>query len=75
MIPSILLIPIDVRLVFVFDKNNGFLNVPTRPITRSKAKKIQQAFILHLENWIDSVQPLFHVLQADLIEKRSFGSS
>ena len=31
------------------DKNHG---VPTGPITRPKAKKIQQAFILHLQNWI-----------------------
>ena len=44
-------------------------NVPTRPITRSKAKKIQSAFILHLQNWIDLVQPLFHALQVDWIEE------
>ena len=50
-------------------------NIPTEPITRSKAKKIQQAFILLLPNWIDSVQPLFHVLQADLIEEGPFGAS
>ena len=31
------------------DKNHG---VPTGPITQPKAKKIQQAFILHLQNWI-----------------------
>ena len=31
------------------DKNHG---VPTGPITEHKAKKIQQAFILHLQNWI-----------------------
>ena len=27
------------------DKDHGVPNVPTRPMTRSKAKKIQQAFI------------------------------
>ena len=31
------------------DMNHG---VPTGPITQPKAKKIQQAFILHLQNWI-----------------------
>ena len=31
------------------DMNHG---VPTEPITQPKAKKIQQAFILHLQNWI-----------------------
>ena len=46
------------------DMDHGVPNVSTRPITRSKAKKIQQAFILHLQNWIGSVQLLFHVLQA-----------
>ena len=52
------------------DKNHGDPNVPTRPITRSKAKKIQQTFILHLQNWIGSVQPSFVELKADTIDKR-----
>ena len=36
------------------DKDPGIPNVPTGPITRSKAMKIQQTFIVHLQNWIDS---------------------
>ena len=47
------------------DKNHGVPNVPTRPITRSKTKKIQQTFILHLQNWIGSVQPSFIELEVD----------
>ena len=31
------------------DKDHGIPNVPTRPITRSKAKNIQQAFIHYLQ--------------------------
>ena len=54
------------------DKNHG---VPTGPITEHKAKKIQQAFIPHLQNWIGQVQPSFHVLQADSVESRPFGDS
>ena len=57
------------------DKDHGVPNVPTRLITRSKAMKIQPTFFLHLQNWIGSVQLLFHVLQVDLIEEGSFGSS
>ena len=38
-----------------YDKDHRVPNVPTESITRSKAKKIQQAFILHLQNWIGSV--------------------
>ena len=53
------------------DKDHG---VPTGPITRSKAKKIQQVFILHLQNWIGSAQSLFHVLQAYSIEEGLFGA-
>ena len=57
------------------DKDHGVPNVPTGPITRSKTEKIQQAFILYLQNWIDSVQSLFHVLQADSIEEEGpFGA-
>ena len=52
-----------------------FQIVPTEPITQSKAKKNQQAFILHLQNWIDSVHHLFHVLQADSSEETPFGAS
>ena len=51
------------------DKNHGVPNVPTGPITRSKAKKIQQTFILHLQNWIGSVQPSFVELEADTIDE------
>ena len=57
------------------DKNHSVSNAQTRPITRSKAKKIQQAFILHLQNWISLVQPSFHVLQADSIKEGPFGAS
>ena len=52
------------------DKNHGFPNIPIGPITRSKAKKIQQTFILHLQNWISSVQPSFVELEADMIDER-----
>ena len=55
-------------------KNHGVPNVPTGPITRSKAKKIQQAFIIHLQNWIGSIEPSFNVLQVDSIEERLFGA-
>ena len=51
------------------NKNHGVSNVPPRPKIRSKAKKIQQVIILHLQNWISLVQLLFHVSQADSIEK------
>ena len=51
------------------DKNHG---VPTGPITRSKAKKIQQTFILHLQNWIGSVQPSFVELEADTIDEGQY---
>ena len=54
------------------DKNHG---VPTEPITRTKAKRIQQAFILHQQNWINSSQSSFHVLQDDSIEEWPFGDS
>ena len=57
------------------DKDHGITNVSTGPITQPKSKKIQQAFILHLQNWIGSVQPSFHVLQADSIEEGPFGAS
>ena len=33
----------------ILDKNHGVSNVPLGPITESKAKKSQQAFILHLQ--------------------------
>ena len=36
---------------------------------------IQQAFILHLQNWIGLIQQLSHVLQAYLIEEESFEAS
>ena len=48
------------------DKNHSVPNVPTEPITRSKAKKIQQTFILHR---IGSVQPSFVELEADMIDE------
>ena len=49
------------------DKDHGVPNIPIGPITRSKAMKIQQTFIVHLQNWIGSIQQLFHVLQVDSI--------
>ena len=36
--------------MLIFDKNHGVSNVQTGPITRSNGKKIQQTFILHLQN-------------------------
>ena len=50
-------------------------SVSIGPIIRSKANKIQQAFILHLQNWIGSVRPSFHVLQANSIEEIPFETS
>ena len=50
------------------DKDHGVPNVPTKSITLSHAKKIQRAFILHLQNWIGLIQPPFHLLQANPIE-------
>ena len=55
--------------------DHGVPNVPTRRITWSKVKKIQQAFLHHLKNWIHSVQPLFYVLQADSFDEEPFGAS
>ena len=55
--------------------DHGVSNVSNGPITRSKAKKIQQTFILHIQNWIDSVQPTFPVLQANSIEEWPFRAS
>ena len=57
------------------NKDHNITNVSTGPITQPKSKKIQQVFILHLQNWIGSVQPSFHVLQADSIEEGPFGAS
>ena len=31
--------------------------------------------IMHLQNWIGFVQPLFHVLQVDSTDKGPFGAS
>ena len=36
------------------------------------AEKIQQSFILHLQNWIGLIQPPFHMLQADSSEEEPF---
>ena len=47
--------------------NHGVPNGPTGRVTRSKAKNIQQRFMLHLQNWIGSVQPSFLELEADTI--------
>jgi len=52
------------------DKNHGVPNVPTGPITQSKVKKIQQTFILHLQNWIGSGQLSFLELEGDTIDER-----
>lgn len=40
------------------DKDHSVPNVSTGPITWSKTKKIEQTFILHMQNWISSIQPL-----------------
>ena len=55
--------------------NHGVSNVPTRPGTRSKAKNIQQRFMLHLQNWIGSVQPSFLELEVDTISTNIHSSS
>ena len=51
------------------DKNHGVPNIPTGPITWSKAKKIQQTFIVHLQDWIGSVQSSFLELEAETIDE------
>ena len=38
------------------DKYHSVPSVSARSITRSKTKIIQQAFILHLQNWIDLIE-------------------
>lgn len=48
-----------------YGKNHDVPQVSNRPITRSKDKKINQAFILQLQNWIGSAQRSFHELQAN----------
>ena len=42
---------------------------------RPKKFNKHSLFIIHLQNWIDSVQPHFHELQADSIEEGQFGVS
>jgi len=54
------------------DKDHGVPQVALGPITRSKAKKIQQAFILHLRQWIASIQNPFHVLETISREEEPF---
>ena len=49
--------------------DHGVPNDPIGLITRSNAKNIQQTFILHLQNWIGSIQHPFLVLQADPIKE------
>ena len=54
------------------DKNcSKWTYVPTGSITQSKVRKIQQIFILHLQNWIGSIQPSFLELEADTIDDNS----
>ena len=65
----------DLRNEEQSDKYHGVPNVPTKSITRFKVKKIQQAFILHVQNWTCSVKPPFHLLQANPIEEQPFKAS
>ena len=53
-----------------YDKNH---DVPYRPIIKSKASKINQSFILHVQEWIGSVFPQFHVPHVNLRNKGPFG--
>ena len=55
--------------------NHGVLNIPTGPVTRNNEKNIQQRFMLHLQNWIGSVQPSFIELEADTISTNIHSSS
>ena len=36
-------------------------DVPYEPITRSKASKINQSFVLHVQEWIGAVHPQFYM--------------
>ena len=40
-------------LAYDSDKNHGVPQVSTGSLTRSKAKKIQQAFVLHLQDHLN----------------------
>ena len=54
-------------------KNDKNHDVPYRPITRSKASKINQSFILHVQEWIRSDHPQFHVPHVSSRDKGPFG--
>ena len=52
------------------DKNH---DVPYRPITISKASKINQSFILHVQEWIGAIHPQFYVPHTKTRDEEPFG--
>ena len=55
------------------DVNHGVPLLSKGPITRSKASKIQQSFILHVQEWIGSVHCKFHVPHTNTRDEGPFG--
>ena len=53
--------------------NRGVSLVLEGPITRSKASKIQQSYILHIQKWIGSVHHKFHVPHTNTRDEGPFG--
>ena len=54
-------------------KNDKNHDVPYRPITRSKTSKINESFILHVQEWIRSGHPQFQVSHVNTRDEGSFG--
>ena len=54
-------------------ENHGVPLVSEGPITRSKSSKIQQSFILHVQEWIWSVHHEFHVPHTNTRDEGPFG--
>ena len=55
------------------DVNHGVPLISKAPITRSKASKIQQSFIPHVQQWIGSVHHEFHVSHTNTKDEGPFG--
>ena len=53
--------------------NHGVPLVSEGPITRSKASKIQQSFILHVQEWIGFVHHEFHEPHTNTRDEEPFG--
>ena len=58
------------------DTNHCVPNVPTEPITYYIFQDEEDSMSIHYSSTkLDRLEPLFHVLQANLIEEGSFGAS